>query len=282
MIPAMFRFCTLGLLLISAFILAIGCQFNRSFAPISPGHLFSNEQSRQGIVALEHGNLSDAERLLENAVKWNKNDINHRQRYAEVLWQQGKYQESLQQLNEAVKLRDGHDNASLHISLAEKLLEIQEFTRAKHHANAAVRLNPQDHRSWALRGKAKYRLATQRAGFNENTLAMLHEARDDYLRAVSLAPNDSALLVELAAVQMSCGQPEQALATWLTIQNLYSQGSEPHEVLIGKTETLAMLQRFDEAEATLATIRQRGLATPEIERRLQETMMLARGGGVRR
>ena len=261
--------------------LAVGCQLNRSFAPISPGQMYSSEQSRRGIAALEQGNLTEAKKQLEDAVKWNKNDINHRRHYAEALWQQGKYQESLQQLDEAVK-RGGRNNASLHISLAEKYLTTGDHTTARRYADEAVRLAPQDYRSWALRGKAKSMQAAQQAGYAEHTLAMLNEAREDYLRAVSLAPYDRELLAELAAVQMSCGQPKQALATWLTVQSLYPQGGEPHEVLIGKTETLAMLQRFDEVEKNLTAIRQRGLASPEAEQQLQNMMSAVRGEGVRR
>jgi len=92
---------------------------------------------------------------------------------------------------------------------------------------------------------------------------------------VSLSPNDRELLAELAAVQMSCGQPEQALATWLTIQNLYSQNGEPTEVLIGKTETLLALRRFDEAEMNLTLLRQRGLENSVEGRRLQEMIVAA-------
>jgi tetratricopeptide (TPR) repeat protein len=123
--------------------------------------------------------------------------------------------------------------------------------------------------------------AIHQAGYAEHTAAMLSQAREDYLRAVSLAPNDRELLAELAAVQMGCGRPEQALATWQTVQKLYPQGGEPAEVLLGKTETLAVLQRFDEAETNLAVIRQRGLDNSEAGRRLQE-MMTAAQGGIRR
>ena len=144
-------------------VLTTGCQLNRSLAPISPGHFFGSEQSRQGIVALEQGNLDEAEKRLEDAVKWNRNDMNHRRHYAEVLWQQGKHQESLGQLEEAVK-RGGQSNASLHISLAEKYLAIQEFTTdpakveiAYRHADEAVRLAAQDSRSWALFGVCRRR-----------------------------------------------------------------------------------------------------------------------------
>ena len=255
-------------------ILAVGCQFHRSFAPISPSQYLGSEQSRQGIAALEQGKLTEAERRLEHAVKLSKNDINHRRHYAEVLWQQGKHQEALAQLDEAVK-RGGQNNMSLHISLAEKNLAIGKYTTAYHHADEAVRLDSQDYQSWALRGRAKRSQAIHQ-GYTEHTVAVFHQAREDYLRAVSLAPNDRELLAELASVQTACGQPEQALATWLTVQNLYPQGSEPAEVLIGKTETLTVLQRFDEAETNLVTLRQRGEENSEAGRRLQEMMMAAR------
>ena len=241
---------------------AVGCAFNRPFAPISPSQILGSERGRQGIAALEQGDLTQAEERLEHAVKLNRNDINHRRYYAEVLWQQGKYQEALQQLDEAVK-RGGQSNASLHISLAEKNLAIQDYRTAYHHADEAVKLDSQDFQSWTLRGRVKRLQAIHQAGYTEHTAAMLNQAREDYLRAVSLAPTNRELLAELAALQMSCGQPEQALATWLTVQNLYPQGGEPHGVLLGKTETLAVLRRFDEAEANMAVIRQRGLVNPK-------------------
>jgi len=256
-------------------VLAVGCQLHRSFAPISPSQIIGSEQSRQGIAALERGDLTKAERQLENAVKLNKNDINHRRFYAETLWQQGKHREALQQLDEAVK-RGGKNNASLHISLAEKHLAIREYSTAYTHADEAVRLASHDAQSWALRGRVKQLQVLQQAGNTEHTAAMFHQAREDYLRAVSLAPNDKELLAELATVQMSCEQPEQALATWLSVQSMYPQGGEPNEVLIGKTETLTILRRFDEAETCLLAIRQRGLPNSEVERQLQAMVMAGR------
>jgi tetratricopeptide (TPR) repeat protein len=255
---------------------AVGCQVNRSFAPMSPSQIIGSERGRQGISALERGNLTEAEKRLEDAVKLNKNDINHRRYYAEVLWQQEKYQEALFHLDEAVN-RGGQNNASLHISLAEKYLTIREYPAAYHHAEEAVRLSSQDSRSWALRGKALWLLATHQTSDAEQTAAMLQQAREDYLRAVPLAPNDRELLAELATIQMRCGQPEQAWATWQTVQSLYPQGSEPADVLFGKAETLTVLRRFDEARTNLTAIRQRGQGNPETERKLQEMMTAAQG-----
>jgi len=276
----LFRLCVFTLfcpLLFSA----VGCQLSRSVATLSPRQIFdSGEHSRKGIAALEQGKLSEAEKRLEHAVKLSKNDLNHRRHYAEVLWQQGKHQEALQQLEEAIK-RGGQNNASLHISLAEKYLAMREFDIAYRHADDAVRLDSQDYRSWALRGKTKRSQAAHQAGYAEHTADMLHQAREDYLRAVSLAPHDRELLAELAAIQMNCGQLEQALATWLSVQNLYPQKGEPPEVLIGKTETLMALQRFEEAEANLLAIRQRGLDDSEMELRLQEMIAATRNGALR-
>jgi len=265
-----FVFCLFGVWLVAT----VGCQLNRSLAPMALGP--SSERSRLGIAALERGDLNEAEKRLEDAVRLNKNDINHRRHYAEVLWKQGKHQEALQQLDEAVK-RGGQNSDALHISLAEKYMALQEYTTAYRYADEAVRLNPQDARCWALRGRAKRLQAIHQAGYAEHSAEMLHQAREDYLRAVSLLPNDRELLAELAAVQMSCKQPEQALATWLTIQSLYSQNGEPTEVLIGKTETLLTLRRFDEAEMNLTLLRQRGLENSNEGRRLQEMLTAAQG-----
>ena len=273
----LFVFSLFGLLLIPA----TGCAINRSFASFSPSQFAGSVRCREGVAALERGNLNEAEERLESAVKLSKNDVNYRRYYAEALWQQGKYQEALQQLNEAIK-RGGQNNVSLHISLAEKYLAIQEYADAYHHADEAVRLDSQDFRSWALRGRTKRLQAVHQAGYTEHTTAMLHQAREDYLRAVSLVPNDRELLAELAAVQMGCGQPEQALATWLSVQNLFPQGGEPMEVLIGKTETLMVLRRFDEVETNLAIIRRNGSGSSETERRLQEMMTAMKETGVRR
>ena len=277
MIPPMSRcfvFCLFGVLLVAA----VGCRLNQSFAPIALG--ISSERSRLGIAALERGDLTEAEKRLEDAVKLNKNDINHRRYYAEALWQQGKHQEALQQLDEAVK-RGGQNSDSLHISLAEKHLTLHEYTTAYQYADEAVRLKPQDSRCWTLRGRAKRLQAIHQPVSTEHAAAMFHQAREDYLRAVSLSPNDRELLTELAASQMDCGQPEQALATWQTIQSLYSQDDEPAEVLIGKTETLLVLGRFDEVAMNLNVIRQRGLENSEAGLRLQG-MLTAAQEGIRR
>jgi tetratricopeptide (TPR) repeat protein len=250
-------------------VVSLGCHFNRAFVSLSPSQILSGERSRAGIAAKERGDLAEAEKRLEEAVKLSKKDIYPRRHYAEVLWQLGKYEESLRQLNEAVKLGGG-DDASLHISLAEKHLAMQRYPTAFSHANEAVRLASQDYHGWALRGRAGGALAKQFT--DSDAQEMLNQAKNDYLRAISLAPNDRELLPELAVTQMRCGQPEQALATWLSLQNSFPQGAEPTDFLHCKADTLAALQRFDEAAACLNVIRQREPERPDIEQRYREIL----------
>jgi tetratricopeptide (TPR) repeat protein len=251
--------------------LLVGCHWNRSFKPITPGQILSGERSRLGIAAMEQGNLGEAEKRLEEAVKLNKKDINHRRHYAEALWQRGKYEESLQQLGEAVKL-GGNNDVSLHISLAEKYLAMTQPSTAYRHADLAVRLAPQEYKGWTLRGKAGWLLAVGQRNSDspEKVEQYMIQAKNDYYRALSLSPNTREILPELAAVQMSCGQPELALATWQNLQESFPKGAEPTDLLCGKAETFIALYRFDEAIDCLVIVRQREPERLGIEQRLRE------------
>ncbi|MDR1962350.1 MAG: tetratricopeptide repeat protein [Planctomycetaceae bacterium] len=253
-----------------------GCHWGGSLKPITPGQILSNERSRRGITALERGDLAEAEKHLEEAVKLNKKDADHRRYYADALWQRGKYEEALQQLDEALK-RGGNNDASLHISLAEKHLMLNRPSTAYRHADAVVRLSPQEYKGWALRGKSGWFLAAgqQQTDSPEQARQNMIQARNDYYRALSFSPNNRELLPELAAVQMICRQPEHALATWQNLQDLFPKGTEPTDLLRGKAEALIALQRFDEAARCLHDARQRDPQHPEIEQRLQEVLAMS-------
>jgi tetratricopeptide (TPR) repeat protein len=248
-----------------------GCHWGGALKPITPSQILSSERSRLGIAALERGDLAEAEKRLEEAVKLNKKDIDHRRHYADALWQRGKYNDALRQLDEAVK-RGGISDASLHVSLAEKHLMLNRLSTAYHHADAAVRLAPQEYKGWALRGKAGWFLVTgqQFSDSPEKMQEYMVQARNDYYRALSFSPNDRELLPELAAVQMICRQPEHALATWQHLQDLFPKGGEPADLLRGKAEALIALRRFEEAIQSLTIAQQREPERPEIEQRIRE------------
>jgi tetratricopeptide (TPR) repeat protein len=256
-------------------ILLTGCHWSQSFKPITPSQILSGERSRLGIAAMERGDVAEAEKRLEEAVKLNKKDIDHRRNYADALWLRGKYQEALQQLDEAVK-NGGNNDTSLHISIAEKCLAMNQPSSAYHHANMATRLTPQEYKGWTLRGKANYLLATQQknADSSQKYEQYIQQSRSDYYRALSLSPNNRDILPELAAVQMLCGQPEHALATWQNLQEFFPKGAEPTDLLRGKAEALIALRRFDEAMDCLKTAHAQEPERPEIEQRLHEIAVM--------
>lgn len=254
-------------------LLLSGCQLGKPLRPLTPSQLNSGELSRAGNAAMEKGNWTEAEKKLEEAVRLNKKDTELRRHYAEALWMQGKRNESLQQLSEAEK-RGGGSEASLHISLAEKYLEIEDFERAYRHADEAVRLAPREVRGWLQRGTVE-RILAQRHSDPEKRAQLLSEARNDFYRALSLSPNHRDVLPQLAAVQILSGRPEQALASWQNLQELFPPNGEPAELLRGKAEAYIALHRLEDAATCLEAARRREPGHPEIEQRLREVVALS-------
>ncbi|MGL4595592.1 MAG: tetratricopeptide repeat protein [Thermoguttaceae bacterium] len=275
-------FCLLILCLMLC-LYSTGCHWGRSFKPMTPTQLLSRERSRAGIAAMDRGDLTGAEKHLEEAVRLNKHDLDYRRHYAETLWRQGKYQESLEQLNEAIK-RGGASDASLRISIAEKCLEMNRPNDALRHADEAIRLNSNEAKGWALRAKSRWFLASEDAKKNEtaeNIQANLKQSRNDYYRALSLSPQNRDILPELAAVQMLCKQPEASLATWQDLQEQYHRGSEPADIWRGKAEAYIALGRLDDATRCLKVAQIIEPSRPDIADRLQEVFALQQNSIVR-
>ena len=259
-----------------------GCSLGKPFRPMTPSQIISAEQSRVASAAMEKGNWEEAEKKFEEAVKLNKKDAELRRHYAEALWTRGKHRESLEQLNEAAKRSNGTD-ASLEISFAEKYLFLGDLSRAYGHANRAVRCDPKEYRSWALRGKATWSLAERQMGQGsvEETAKAFDQARNDYYRALSLSPSNRNILLELASLQMRRNEPEYALATWQNLQELYPLGSEPTYVLQGKADAYLAMDRTVDAAACLLIAQQRFPNDPGILERLRQ-LEASNVSGVRR
>lgn len=247
--------------------------------PITPSQIRSGELGRLGNAAMEQRNWEEAEKKLEEAVKLNKKDAELRKHYAEALWNQGKPKESLEQLNEAIKRGEMKDS-TLHISLAEKYLALNDQQKAYTHAEEAIRLAPKNAKAWALRAKTLWFLAENREkngepGQSDQRYRQdMIQVRNDYYKALSLSPDNREFLPELAAIQMICGQPEHSLATWQNLEEQFPLDDVPADLLRGKAESYIALGRFDEAVACLETARRREPGRPEIEHRLQEIVAL--------
>jgi len=64
--------------------------------------------SRDGVAAMERGEWSSAQQLLEEAVNTSPTDIDARRQLAEVLWQEGDRRGAAVQLETAVRLDPRH------------------------------------------------------------------------------------------------------------------------------------------------------------------------------
>ncbi|MDR1142232.1 MAG: hypothetical protein LBL62_11100, partial [Planctomycetaceae bacterium] len=224
------------ILLLLLSILLVGCKLPQTFNPLTASRLRSVELEHLGNTALERGDNQAAEKHLSDALRLNRRDVELRCSYAESLWQQGKQNEAIAQLQYAQK-HGGQNSVTLNISLAEKLLVLDDIDGAYNHADEAVRLAPQDARGWALRGKAtltqvQKQLNTRSNTSPKNELAnseyqnqqhsnpitnnireQITQSRNDYYRAISIEPQNRNILADLAKVQLLAGQPEHSLVT---------------------------------------------------------------------
>lgn len=223
---------------------SIGCHFTSQFRPLTSDVVRGREYCRRGVAEMEQKNWEKAEEELRMAVKLNEEDSQTRQYYAEVLWQRGKHQESLVQLVEAAKFTEGND-AKLQVSLAEKLLEMQDPQAALKSAQHAIDLQPDHPKAWALRAKCRRRMG------------QLEESLPDYYRALGLDPENREVHQDLAEIQLSLGKPNRALATWQGLGRLYPPGNEPVDVLLGKGMAYMALSRHDDAIETYAAARRK-------------------------
>jgi tetratricopeptide (TPR) repeat protein len=210
---------------------------------------------------LEHGEQSKAEALLAQAVAACPVDAEARRHYAESLWRRGARQDAITQLEAAGRLAS--EDASLWARLAEMRLTDGQLELARQDADHALKLDPKLPSVWAIRG-ALVRFSGQP-----------NEALTDYLRALSYAPGDRAILLEIAELHRQLNQPERALQTLQTLADTYPPGEEPGQVLYLTGLAHVALGRYDDGVESLAAAVTRGKPTPEMCYHLAEAELLA-------
>ena len=244
-------------------LLASGCCLPGQEGPVPQSLADCRRLSHQGAAALERGEQAKAEQLLAEAVAACPVDVEARCRYAESLWQRGARRDAIAQLEAAGRLTE--EDARLWTRLAEMHLACNEPERARQAAERAVKLDPQLSRAWAIRGGV-----CRAAG-------RPHEALSDDLRALGLAPNDRAILWEIADLHRQLNQPQRALQSLQTLADTYSPGEEPGEVHYHMGLAYMALGRYDDGvesfNAGIAVARAE--PTAEMYCRLGEAQWLA-------
>ena len=241
--------------------LSAGCRLPGREGPVPQSLTDCRRLSQQGVAALDRGEQPKAEALLAQAVAACPVDAEARRHYAESLWRRGARQDAIAQLEQAGHLAG--EDASLWARLAEMHLDSGQPELARQDAEQALKLDPKLPSAWAIRGGV-----TRAAG-------QPHEALADYLRALSYAPNDRAILQEIAELHRQLNQPERALQTLQTLADTYSPGEEPGQVLYLTGLAYMALGRYDEGRESLLAAVARGKPTAEMFCRLGEAELLA-------
>ncbi len=244
-----------------AAVLLAGCRIPGRDGPVPQTLTNSRRLSQQGVSALEHGEQSQAETLLAQAVKACPVDAEARRHYAEALWFRGARQEAIAQLEEAGRLAG--EDAWIQSRLAEMRLATGEVELARQNAEQALTLDPKSPAAWAVRGGVSRAVGQPR------------EALADYLRALAYAPNDRAILWGIAELHRELNQPERAIQTLQTLADTYSPGEEPGHVLYALGLAYAALGRYDDGVDSLAAAVTHGSPTAEMYCQLGEAQLLA-------
>ena len=206
---------------------------------------------------MERGDMSAAEKLLGDAVKTCPTDIDARRQYAEALWQSGRRQQAVDQIEKC--LAQSPDDTNLLSCAGEMQWSLNAPDKALRLADQALDIDPHDPRAWALRAHV-----AQTTGHFEQAVA-------DFHRALEFNHDDRRLLCETAELYRQMNQPQRALSTLTSLCDTYAPGEEPQQVLYFEGLSLAAVGRNDDAAEAFALALDHGPATPELLAHLAET-----------
>jgi tetratricopeptide (TPR) repeat protein len=242
-------------------LLSAGCQLPGKEGPVPQSLTDCRRLSQKGAAALERGEQPKAETLLAQAVTACPVDAEARRHYAEALWRRGAQREAMIQVEEACRLAG--EDASLWARLAEMRLASNQLDLARQAAETALNLDPRLPNAWAIRGRVM------------RALGQPGDALADCLHALNYAPNDRAILAEVAELHRQLNQPDRALQTLQTLAETYPAGEEPGEVLYLMGTAYLALGRYDDGVESLSAAVNRGQPTAEMFCQLGEAQLLA-------
>ncbi len=240
------------------------CAGGCSWWPLRPDPapdalILSRRLTAQALAAQSRGDLDQASRLLETAVRNCPYDADARARWAELLWEQNRPQEALEQLERALQLM-GPD-AALLARRGEIHLALGHLEAAWRDAHAALQMDCQLAAAWRLRARVL------------SNLGRYPEALADYCQVLRLEPDSPEVLKELAQVHWQLAQtapgPKRdkhyyqcllALERW---EEQLEQQPPPLELLAWKGRVYYELGRPRDALLVWQQARQRGWSNPQ-------------------
>jgi tetratricopeptide (TPR) repeat protein len=206
--------------------------------------------SREGVVALEHGDAARARLLLEQAVATSPTDVDARRNLAEALWRDNEPSGAVEQIERAAELDPRH--VATIVRAGEMLLGVRDVDRAQLRADEALVLDSTQAGAWALRGRV-YR----QRGDSERALADFHQA-------LRYNPRAADVLLEAAQLQYELGRPQRCLTTLQNLLDLYPEDQQPRPALWLEGLAFAAVDRKQDAVDSLYAATTQGAPDPEL------------------
>jgi tetratricopeptide (TPR) repeat protein len=186
---------------------------------------------------MQRGEWEHAESLLGQAVETCPTNSDSRRYYAETLWHRGAREAAIEQIGAAVA--DGATPQTV-VRAGEMLLATAQVDAALAHAEEALNHDPTLASAWTLRGRVM------------RTTGRLDRALADHYRALDFAPNDVAVLLEVAELHQMRSQPQQVLTTVQHLLDLYPPGEESPQALYQQGLAQSQLRRDHDAVESFA------------------------------
>ena len=231
-----------------------------SAEPVAEHVVTCRERCQHGMEAMQRGNWDEADRLFATAVQSCPVDERARRNYAEALWQQGRQDAAVNQMEEAVRLSGGLPKTF--VRLGEMYLAQRRLAAAQECAANAIARDPSLPEGWALEGDV-----LQRRGDLIAALARYH-------RALACRPEYSHAQLQAAGIYYLQARHQRVLATLDGI-SADAASDESRRMLILKGLSCKVLGRYAEAAQLLAAAAAAPGATPDELYELGDAQLLA-------
>jgi len=227
-----------------------GCCLWRMQNPVSKSIVESRQLAQQGVNALEHRNLDEAERYCSQAVRACPNDPQARRYYADVLWEQNRPKDALAQIDAA--LHNAPDDTATRLRSAEMRVITRDYDGALADVRKVIDVDPKSAAAWAMKG----RIQRERGD--------LQAALADTQRSLTYEPKRREVLRQSADIYAALNQPSKALCALQALADTYAPGEEPQDLFVAQGYAYTALDRQVDAATSFRVACERGPANSEL------------------